>query len=70
MVCSRGVGLEMSVFGGERGELGLGRRGLRTAAVVLRVVRERMKVRMERVAVVLRRGWLLGLEGDIVWMVG
>lgn len=29
---------------------------LRTAAVVLRVVRARMKVRMERAAVVLRRG--------------
>ena len=29
---------------------------MRTAAVVLRVVRVRMKVRRERVAVVLRRG--------------
>lgn len=29
---------------------------MRTAAVVLRVVRARMKVRRERVAVVLRRG--------------
>jgi hypothetical protein len=41
---------------------------LRTAAVVLRVVSERIKVRMEREAVVLRRGWLLGLEGDIVYL--
>lgn len=39
---------------------------LRTRLVVMRVVRARMKVRMEMVAVVFRRGWLVGLEGDIV----
>ena len=41
--------------------------GLRTAAVVLRVVRVRMNVVRYRKAEVLRRGW--GLEGDIVSLV-
>lgn len=41
--------------------------GLRTAAVVLSVVRVRMNVVRYRKAEVLRRGW--GLEGDIVSLV-
>lgn len=33
----------------------------------MRVVRVRMKVRREMAAVVLRRGCLVGLEGDNIW---
>ena len=40
---------------------------MRTRPVVMRVVRVRMKVRREMVAVVLRRDWLVVLEGDIIW---